>query len=85
MYTTNRLRVPTGGFHPFVGMHSVGEAVRLLEKEPWQPSKEEEVGVGVVGGVDGGARDPLCTTQRCHHQSDCIKMGGDVSHSSLFH
>ncbi|CAL1535024.1 unnamed protein product, partial [Lymnaea stagnalis] len=29
-------------FYPAVGFHSVGEAVRLLEKEPWQMSGDEE-------------------------------------------
>ena len=49
MYTTNKLRLPSGGFYPFVGMHSMGEAVKLLQKEPWQPSKEDEVGKERLG------------------------------------
>ncbi|XP_076445934.1 uncharacterized protein LOC143283637 [Babylonia areolata] len=43
VYTSGKLRVPAGGFHPFVGMHSVGEAVKLLQKEPWLPSKDDEI------------------------------------------
>jgi hypothetical protein len=43
VYTTSKMRIPAGGFHPFVGMHSVGEAVKLLQKEPWLPTKDEEV------------------------------------------
>ncbi|KAK7485956.1 hypothetical protein BaRGS_00022822 [Batillaria attramentaria] len=42
VYQTGKLRMPAGGFYPMVGMHSVGEAVRLREKTPWLPSKEEE-------------------------------------------
>ncbi|XP_070196653.1 uncharacterized protein [Littorina saxatilis] len=41
VYTTSKLRIPAGGFHPFVGMHSVGEAVKLLQKEPWEPKEDE--------------------------------------------
>lgn len=35
---TDRLEIPEGGFYPVVGMHSPGEAVRLLQKEPWKPA-----------------------------------------------
>ncbi|KAK7097101.1 E3 ubiquitin-protein ligase TRIM33-like [Littorina saxatilis] len=31
-----RVNIPHAGFHPIVGMHSQGEAVKLLQKEPWQ-------------------------------------------------
>ncbi|PVD34730.1 hypothetical protein C0Q70_06007 [Pomacea canaliculata] len=43
VHRTEKLRMPAGGFYPIVGMHSFGEAVRLLQKEPWQPDNEEEV------------------------------------------
>ncbi|KAH9488475.1 hypothetical protein Btru_062744, partial [Bulinus truncatus] len=41
MHTTPNVR-NVSTFHAAVGFHSVGEVVRLLEKEPWQNCEEEE-------------------------------------------
>lgn len=48
VHQTGKLRMPAGGFYPIVGMHSFGEAVRLLQKEPWQPDNEEEASMVVL-------------------------------------
>ncbi|KAK7475688.1 hypothetical protein BaRGS_00033059, partial [Batillaria attramentaria] len=40
VYKTNRLEIPAGGFYPMVGLHSQGEVVQLLEREPWQPQNQ---------------------------------------------
>ncbi|XP_071087235.1 uncharacterized protein [Haliotis cracherodii] len=45
VYTSTKMRVPTGGFFPCVGLHSKGEAVRLLDLDPWLPPKEGEMPV----------------------------------------
>eukprot|EP00916_Digyalum_oweni_P019856 GHVL01033169.1.p1 GENE.GHVL01033169.1~~GHVL01033169.1.p1 ORF type:complete len:184 (+),score=2.87 GHVL01033169.1:158-709(+) len=36
LMATVRATTPVESWHPAVGMHSPGESVRLLQKEPWQ-------------------------------------------------
>ncbi|XP_067663253.1 uncharacterized protein [Haliotis asinina] len=41
VYRSPALRIPPGGFHAAVGLHSHGESVCLLEMEPWRSASEQ--------------------------------------------
>ncbi|CAC5381877.1 LRRK2 [Mytilus coruscus] len=36
-----KINVPRGGYWPMIGLHSVGECVKLLEKDPWTPDPDD--------------------------------------------
>jgi hypothetical protein len=36
-----KINVPRGGYWPMIGLHSVGECVKLLEKDAWTPEPED--------------------------------------------
>ncbi|CAG2234887.1 LRRK2 [Mytilus edulis] len=36
-----KINIPRGGYWPMIGMHSVGECVKLLEKDPWTPDPDD--------------------------------------------
>ncbi|XP_046577772.1 SPRY domain-containing protein 3-like isoform X2 [Haliotis rubra] len=41
VYRSPALRIPQGGFHAAVGLHSHGESICLLEMEPWRSASDQ--------------------------------------------
>ncbi|XP_046577770.1 SPRY domain-containing protein 3-like isoform X1 [Haliotis rubra] len=72
IYTSPSLSVPPGGFYPVVGLHSHGERVTLLEREPWTPNVKS-----VPESEDVVYHSLFCREARVSHSS------GTVSYDSM--
>eukprot|EP00118_Oscarella_pearsei_P026202 m.309593 g.309593 ORF g.309593 m.309593 type:complete len:448 (+) comp47041_c0_seq1:91-1434(+) len=68
------VNMPPGGFYPTVGLHSVGESVRINLGASWPPEQDDEM----VGGVDQA--DPIGKWTRL---SKVIRKDGLLCYTGL--